>query len=338
MLFRQQLQLEKPTAKAVLLRQALSEASSIAPANTALLLSGRIDSSALAAFNPALPTYTAGLEGSPDLKYARKVAEVHRIRRSYAIEWTQDKAIEALRETVVLMQSYDLATLSDMIVHACAKKAKEDGIRIIRTGDPADEIFESDGSEVDGILKRYRPQSERIALRLGLGVDYPYMNEKVRAVARILRLEDNVKEIDGSAPSDFYEYYKRKHEDRKATSYTWTKVALRSAMHGVLSNDVVYRMKAPLQYGAWTYKLTETLAYSVTEAEIARFENKGIRFWQDYRAAHAGLRRIFDLEGLEPLPITNPAVEYPCIWCSGAVEREINICYTCGGSPPFAKL
>ncbi len=321
-----------------MLRQALSDTSSVAPPNTALLLSGRIDSSALAALNPNLPTYTAGLEDSPDLKYARKVAEVHKIGSSYTIEWTQDKAMETLRQTIVLMQSYDLAVLSDMIVYACAKKAKEDGVKVIRTGDPADEIFEVDGSKVDGILKKYRPQSERIALRLGLGVDYPYMNENVRAVARILRLEDNVREIDGIVPSDFYEYYKRKLQDRKAPSYNWTKVTLRRAMYGILSDDVIYRMKAPLQYGAWTYKLTGTLAGLVTESEVTKFENKGIKFWPDDRAAHAGLRKIFDLEGLRPLPITNPQAEYPCNWCSGAVEREINICHTCGGSPPDTKL
>jgi asparagine synthetase B (glutamine-hydrolysing) len=77
-----------------------------------------------------MPVYTAGMEGSPDLKYARKVAEVSGVRKSeiFQVVWTQEQAMAVLEETVKVMQSYNLALLSDMVVYACVRRAKEDGV------------------------------------------------------------------------------------------------------------------------------------------------------------------------------------------------------------------
>ena len=110
-------------------------------------------------------------------------------------------------------------------------------------------------------------------------------------------------------------------------------IPLREAMHGILPNDVVYRMKAHLQYGAWTYRLTDELA-RIGVAYVDEFEGEGIHFWPEFREAHAALRMMWIEKGFSAPKITNPLLEFACDWCGGAVNRAHFICYTCGGFPP----
>ncbi len=207
----------------------------------------------------------------------------------------------------------------------------------MRTGDPADELFEGGGAEVNDIVARYIPQARRIANKIGLRTDFPYLDEGVVDIARTLRRSDNLKTVQGSVPSDLFEYYERKRFGLRTDSIEWGKISLRRAMYGVLPDDVVYRMKAPLQYGAWTYRLTETLGRDITEAEIIEFERQGKRFWTKDRAAHAELYKIYVRAGLHPPEVTRPGEEYECTWCSGAVEMGRKSCDTCGGWPANSK-
>lgn len=328
---RTKLQLECSTPVVELLRRELLDVASLAQPNTALLLSGRLDSSAV--LIPAMPVYTAGFEGAPDLKYARKVAEWKGIRPQdiHQIVWKPEEAMAFLEETVRFMQSYDLALLSDMVAYACMKKAKEDGFTTIRTGDPADEFFEGDGLELGKTVTRLRLQIKRIAERLGLKTDLPYENERVFAIARILRREDNIKFIEENTPSDFYAYYDRRMTKSTERGYYWTKMSLRQAMFGLLPNDVVYRMKAPLQYGAWTYKLTDALAGLIkSPEELAQIEEE-TRLLSTYdRLAHAGVYKIYRKYGLLPPKVTDPTTQIECKSCGGAIERGLKFCYTCG--------
>jgi hypothetical protein len=331
--------LDKPTASSELLRRELTIAAREASPNTALLLSGRIDSSALAALNPNMPVYTAGLRGSPDLKFARKVAQASGVKESdiNSVEWASLSDARAfLEKTVSFMQSYDLGLLSDMVVYACMEKAKENGITTVRTGDPADEYFEMGGADIPGKLHL---QSERIATRLGLNIDHPYSKKEVREIAQNLRREDNMMYINTDVPSDQYQQYERSRSSEPPIEpgYVWTKLTLRRAVYGILPNDVIYGMKAPLQYGAWTYKLTNGLNDD-GEDSILKLEQEGLSFWETLdKGAHVGLYLIYKKAGLTPPLVMDAQTQYACSWCAGAVERSVDICYTCGGNPPYEK-
>ncbi len=331
--FRPELRLDKPTVGSELVRRGLSDAAREAPRNTALLLSGRLDSGALARLQgPEIPVITAGMKGAPDLKYARKLAELVGVKNSniIQIEWDEDQAMAVLRETVRTMQSYDLAILSDMVVYGCMVKAKELGITTIRTGDPADELFEGEGSRINVELLEDL-QSKRIGSRLGLRMDYPYRKKNIIEIAKSLRVEENVRHVDVEVPSDHYAHYEKAGGWDKSRGYDWTKLTLRRAMYGILPNDVVYRMKAPLQYGSWTYKLTNRLN-DIAKKGMAKLDDASKTFWNrtDKFGMHVGLYRIYTELNLSPPKITSPQTQYECRGCKGAVDETTQICHTCG--------
>ncbi len=102
-------------------------------------------------------------------------------------------------------------------------------------------------------------------------------------------------------------------------------------MFGILPDDVVYRMKAPLQYGAWTYRLADNLSGLVKGAnELGKIEQEtGLLETYD-RLAHAGLYKIYRGLGLTPPKVTDRANQFECNSCSGAIEKGFSFCYTCG--------
>ena len=182
---------------------------------------GRIDSTTMDYFG-RIESITAGTKGSPDLKYADTVARNYGFPHASIVFNNVNEAMRVLKDTVELMQSYDLALLSDMVVYACMKNAKLRGRYVIRTGDPADELFGGDGKDI-AIWRFEHLQSKRIATKLGLIVDHPYADERIVEIAKTLRKKDNVRYVDGNVPSDLFEYYRRKQNAIKSTRYRWTK-------------------------------------------------------------------------------------------------------------------
>ena len=138
-------------------------------------------------------------------------------------------------------------------------------------------------------------------------------------------------EEDVEVPSDHYAHYEKAGGWDKSRGYDWTKLTLRRAMYGILPNDVVYRMKAPLQYGSWTYKLTDRLN-DITKKGVAKLDDASKVFWNrtDKFGMHVGLYRIYTELNLSPPEITSPQTQYECRGCKGAVDETTQICHTCG--------
>src|SRR5260221_2770054 len=116
------LQLDIKTEKSAKLRYALTEAIQDKPAD-ALLFSGGVDSSTLAALDPKLPAFTVVLEGQgKDLKNAQLVAD-HLKLHWYGIELSTEQATNNLKELVNLTENYDPGLLNDIPVYSAMKYA-----------------------------------------------------------------------------------------------------------------------------------------------------------------------------------------------------------------------
>ena len=124
-----------------------------------VLLSGGLDSSivsAIAQLNaakrvedeqktpawwPQLHSFAVGLEGSPDLIAARKVAEqigtIH-----HEIHFTVQQGIDALADVIYHLETYDVTTVrASTPMFLMARKIKSMGIKMVLSGEGADEIF-----------------------------------------------------------------------------------------------------------------------------------------------------------------------------------------------------
>jgi len=117
-----------------------------------VLLSGGLDSSLVASICarhisrrstsfPKLHSFTVGLENSPDLLAAKKVADyLGTIHHAYT--YTMDEGADAVREVIRSIESYDVTTIrSSTPMYLMSRKIKAMGIKMVLSGEGADEVF-----------------------------------------------------------------------------------------------------------------------------------------------------------------------------------------------------
>jgi len=112
------------------------------------LLSGGLDSSlvsAIVARNSADPkdieTFSIGMEGSPDLIAAQKVAD-HIGSTHHSIVYKEEQFLQALKETVYITGSFDVTTIRASVGHQLVSNwIKENSeVKVIFTGETIDEM------------------------------------------------------------------------------------------------------------------------------------------------------------------------------------------------------
>jgi asparagine synthase (glutamine-hydrolysing) len=124
-----------------------------------VLLSGGLDSSVISAIAktyaprrietddqaeawwPQLHSFAIGLEGSPDLVAARKVADyigtVH-----HEIHITVQEGLDALRDVIYHLETYDVTTVrASTPMYLMARVIKSMGVKMVLSGEGADEVF-----------------------------------------------------------------------------------------------------------------------------------------------------------------------------------------------------
>ena len=117
----------------------------------ACLLSGGLDSSLVAAltnhfykmndFPYKLETYSIGIKGSEDLKYARFVADYLQTKHTEIIV-TEKEMFEAIPEVIYAIESYDVTTIRASIGNYLLGKyiSKHSNAKVILNGDGSDEV------------------------------------------------------------------------------------------------------------------------------------------------------------------------------------------------------
>lgn len=117
-----------------------------------VLLSGGLDSSLVASICarhisrrstsfPKLHSFTVGLENSPDLKAAKRVAdELGTIHHAYT--YTMTEGSDAVREVIRSLETYDVTTIrASTPMYLMSRKIKAMGIKMVLSGEGADEVF-----------------------------------------------------------------------------------------------------------------------------------------------------------------------------------------------------
>jgi asparagine synthase (glutamine-hydrolysing) len=117
-----------------------------------VLLSGGLDSSLVASICarnvarrsssfPKLHSFTIGLENSPDLKAAKRVADfLGTIHHAYT--YTLEEGADAIRDVIRSIETYDVTTIrASTPMYLMSRKIKAMGIKMVLSGEGADEVF-----------------------------------------------------------------------------------------------------------------------------------------------------------------------------------------------------
>lgn len=120
-----------------------------------VLLSGGLDSSLVAAvakrhlsstkagqqWGPHLHSFCVGLQGSPDLKAAREVAD-YLGTRHHEMYFTVQEGIDAINDVIYHIETYDVTTIrASTPMFLMSRKIKALGVKMVLSGEGSDEVF-----------------------------------------------------------------------------------------------------------------------------------------------------------------------------------------------------
>ena len=210
---------------------------------------------------PQLHSFVIGLEGSPDLEAARKVAK-HIGTVHHEIHYTIQEGLDAIRDVIYHIETYDVTTVrASTPMYMLARVIKSMGIKMVLTGEGADEIF-------GGYLYFHKaPNAEE------------FHKESVRKVSRLhlydcLRANKSLAAwgVEGRVPfldKEFIDVAMRFNpESKMAKNGRIEKWCLRKAFEDMLPESVAWRQKEQFSDGVgygWIDTLKKIASEQVTD-------------------------------------------------------------------------
>ncbi|KJG03661.1 asparagine synthase B [Photobacterium angustum] len=265
---------------------------------------------------PQLHSFAVGLEGAPDLKAAREVADkigtVH-----HEMTYTIQEGLDAIRDVIYHIETYDVTTIrASTPMFLMGRKIKAMGIKMVLSGEGADEIF-------GGYLyfhkapnaKEFHEETVRKLLALNM-FDCARANKSLAAWG----VEGRVPFLD----KEFIDVAMRLNpEDKMCGNGKMEKHILRECFEHYLPESIAWRQKEQFSDGvgySWIDTLKEVAEEKVTDQQL---ETAAYRFPYNTpttKEAYA-YREIF--EELFPLESAAKCVPGgPSIACSSAKAIE----------------
>ncbi|WP_067710138.1 asparagine synthase (glutamine-hydrolyzing) [Erwinia sp. ErVv1] len=229
-----------------------------------VFLSGGLDSSIIAALaarhRQDLVALTIGMPGSPDTIAARQVAS-HLGIRLVECSFTVTQALAQLRRAVQVTESYNsVMVLEGLMTMQLAQAAAEEGIKVILSGEGADEIFAGYGllrcvppARLSGQLKQLLGHLHKTECRR---LDRATMACSVEA--RVPFLDPLLVEYAVNLPASGL--------IQKSSQRPTEKWLLREACRDLLPENILQRVKLAFDHGSGILALLDTLADRVTDA------------------------------------------------------------------------
>ncbi len=223
------------------------------------------------AWYPRLHSFAVGLDGSPDLIAAKKVADyldtVH-----HEIHFTIEEGLDALKDVVYFLETYDVTTIrASTPMYLIARVIKSMGIKMVLSGEGADEIF-------GGYLYFHKaPNPEAFHVETNRKISRLHMYDCLRANKSL-----SAWGVEGRVPfldKEFMDVAMRLNpKDKMAGNGRMEKWILRKAFEDYLPDEVVWRQKEQFSDGVG-YNWIDTLK-ALTEKEVSddQIENAHFRF------------------------------------------------------------
>ena len=227
-------------------------------------LSGGLDSSAIAALAAPrvekLHTFAAGVEGAPDLKYARMVADFIGSEHFEVIP-SFDDLLEALPDVIYHLESFDaLLVRSSITNYLVAKKAAEH-VDAVFSGEGGDELFAG-----YDYLKSIDPGELPAEL---IDITGRLQNTALQRVDRSASAHGTVAHVAFLDP-DVVDYALRIPVEYKLRDGV-EKWILRRALDGKLPEEVLNRKKAKFWQGAGVKELVSDYAEKqISDSDFSR--------------------------------------------------------------------
>ncbi|WP_053975690.1 asparagine synthase B [Mangrovimonas xylaniphaga] len=219
---------------------------------------------------PQLHSFSVGLEGSPDLAAARKVAD-HIGTVHHEIKFTIQEGLDAIRDVIYNLETYDITTIrASTPMYLMARVIKSMGIKMVLSGEGADELF-------GGYLYFHKAPNAQ-----------EFHEETVRKLSKLhmydcLRANKSLAAwgIEGRVPfldKEFMDVAMSINpQDKMINGERMEKWVVRKAFESYLPESVAWRQKEQFSDGvgySWIDTLKELVSEAVTDEQLANAKYK----------------------------------------------------------------
>ena len=220
------------------------------------------------AWYPQLHSFSVGLEGSPDLAAAKKVAD-HIGTIHHEIKFTIQEGLDAIKDVIYNIETYDITTIrSSTPMYLMARVIKSMGIKMVLSGEGADEIF-------GGYLYFHKaPNAEEFHEETVRKLEKLHMYDCLRANKSLMAwgIEGRVPFLD----KEFIDVAMRLNpKDKMINGERMEKWIIRKAFEDLLPESVAWRQKEQFSDGVgydWIDTLKEVVDKEVTDEQLANAE------------------------------------------------------------------
>jgi asparagine synthase (glutamine-hydrolysing) len=224
---------------------------------------------------PQLHSFAIGLEGSPDLAAARKVAAaigtVH-----HEVVYTVQEGIDALPDVIRHIETFDVTTIrASTPMYLLARRIKAMGIKMVLTGEGADEIFggylyfhkapnarefhAETIRKLDALYKFDCLRANKSMAAWGIEARVPFLDRDFLDVAMGFDAADKMTDTSSGNTGS---------ENRRMEKHT-----LRSAFEGFIPAEILWRQKEQFSDGvgySWIDSLRALAEEKVRDDELER--------------------------------------------------------------------
>ncbi|MCF6130440.1 asparagine synthase B [Flavobacterium sp. AS60] len=222
------------------------------------------------AWYPQLHSFAVGLEGSPDLAAAQKVAD-HLGTIHHEIKFTIQEGLDAVRDVIYNIETYDVTTIrASTPMYLMARVIKSMGIKMVLSGEGSDELF-------GGYLYFHKAPNAR-----------EFHEETVRKLSKLhmydcLRANKSLAAwgIEGRVPfldKEFMDVAMRINpQDKMINGERMEKWVIRKAFEDMLPASVAWRQKEQFSDGvgySWIDTLKAMVAKEISDEQLANAKYK----------------------------------------------------------------
>ncbi len=253
-----------------------------------VLLSGGLDSSVISAIAkkysekriesgdtqdawwPQLHSFSVGLDGSPDLAAAQKVAD-HIGTVHHEIKFTIQEGLDAIKDVVYNLETYDVTTIrASTPMYLMARVIKSMGVKMVLSGEGADELF-------GGYLYFHKaPDAEEFHKETVRKLEKLHMYDCLRANKSLAAwgIEGRVPFLD----KEFIDIAMRINpQDKMINGERMEKWVIRKAFEDYIPKSVAWRQKEQFSDGvgySWIDTLKEVVAEAVSDEQLENAKYK----------------------------------------------------------------
>jgi asparagine synthase (glutamine-hydrolysing) len=234
-----------------------------------------------------------------------------------------DEMLNAIKETVKILKNFnDIEIRNSIVPYLYLNLLKEKNVTKVITGDGADEIFagynflvKKDRSELQNELKRIKKimhfTSQKIADKLGMSIQMPFINESIIKLVETLPINLLINQKDG---------------------IKFGKWVLRKAFENALPSNVVWREKTPMQDGSGTVSLTKMFDSVITD-DIFKEKTKKIKSEDDITIRTKESLHYYELYKEDFKIPEYQSGKNLCSDCNAEIVNDSKFCRTCGKFP-----